>query len=181
MSRKTSNDVATVGDAVVTPARGEVTVQSGGGFGRIFNVSPKVIWVITILILILIIVIASVAAVASAQPSTARDVTVAEDIVNLDNLYDLDTDGLCCRLVDSVVITNRYIYSPSTNRTYTFDPVSPQNACASVSGNELTECLNDTTGPDGQVRPIAHKGIELYYLATPGPAFNVCQSYVTCV
>lgn len=141
------------------------------------KIPVRAVWIITIIICIIIIII-FVALMLSLKPSTL-EIPPNDGIVNLDNLLNLDPDGLCCLPPNSIAQNDKYIYLPSTNRTYSTIPVNPTSVCAGLTEPDFTNCINETSNSDGSAKLVAHRGITTYYTFSIGQG-NVCQSYQVC-
>lgn len=143
-------------------------------------ISPLLIWIIAGIVIIIILLIFGVAS----TKVTATSITVPqtqEPMYNLETLVNLDPTGVCCQLPSSVNVTTRYVYLASTNRTYSLTPSNVAVVCQGLTGQALKDCQNEVADSSGALKVVAHKGINVYYTFSLGPApATVCQSFQTC-
>jgi hypothetical protein len=141
--------------------------------------SPVIVWIIAAIIIIIVIVL--VFLTSSKQQKTVLYIPDPDDTQNLETLVNLDPAGLCCRLPSSVTVTERYIYSPNTDRTYSSDQANVAAVCQGLTGQQLTDCQNEVAGSDGKLKVVAHKGIKPYYTFALGQAgSSICQNFQVC-
>lgn len=146
-----------------------------GGEQANFPLSTRTIFILTALIVI--VVIAWTVYSVNKIPITVTQQLVEPDVLDLSSLIDLDLDGTCCIPPSSVIPTAQWMYDPTAGYTFSTTKVTPAVVCQSLSGSAQTTCLNYVTGTDGNVKPLAHKGITTYYPFTVGPATSICASY----
>tara|TARA_R110001632_G_scaffold148910_4_gene266160 strand:- start:1717 stop:2289 length:573 start_codon:yes stop_codon:yes gene_type:complete len=140
---------------------------------------PTLLLIIGTLIIIAIIVWFTYTKIRAINPDDLETI-IDPDIVNLDAIFNLDSDGQCCVQPGQTNSTNRWIYSPSQNFTYSTDVTDPAIVCQGLTGTNLETCLNKITDDNGDSKVIAHKGIIGYYGFSNGDAGSVCESYSTC-
>jgi len=142
-------------------------------------ISPLLIWIIAGIIIIIILIIFG----SASTRITASSLTVpqTQQMYNLETLVNLDPLGICCQLPSSVNVTNRYVYLASTNRTYSLTPSNVSVVCQGLTGQALSDCQNEVADSAGNLKVVAHKGINVYYTFSLGPApATVCQSFQPC-
>lgn len=140
--------------------------------------SPVIVWIIAAIIIIIVIVLVFLT---SKPQKTVLYIPDPDDTRNLETLVNLDPVGLCCRLPSSVTVTERYIYSPITDRTYSSDQANLAAVCQGLTGQQLTDCQNEVADSDGKLKVVAHKGIKPYYTFALGQAgSSICQNFQVC-
>lgn len=140
--------------------------------------SPVIVWIIAAIIIIIVIVLVFLT---SKPQKTVLYIPDPDDTRNLETLVNLDPAGLCCRLPSSVTVTERYIYSPITDRTYSSDQANLAAVCQGLTGQQLTDCQNEVADSDGKLKVVAHKGIKPYYTFALGQAgSSICQNFQVC-
>lgn len=141
--------------------------------------SPIIVWIVAAIIIIIVIVL--VFLTSARQTKSVLFVPDDSDTKNLETLVNLDPAGLCCNLPSSVTVTERYIYSPATNRTYSSDQANVSAVCQGLTGQQLTDCQNEVADSEGKLKVVAHKGIKLYYTFALGQAgTSICQNFQVC-
>ena len=145
-----------------------------------FQLSPATIWITAAIIIIIIIIIAVVLSVNASSEKETINNPVESQIINLDNLINLDPKGLCCKPPSQNNTSLRYIFDPDSKYTYSFVSTDPKVVCQSFAGQENNTCLAFVSNSDGSSKPLAHKGIVIYYAFAPGQASSVCESYISC-
>lgn len=162
---------------VFAPRAGSTLEISTGRKKKKSKWSPKLVWIITAVIIALIIILGLVVIFTFQQE--VLEVEVGTDVVNLDLLIDAE-NALCCLEPASINPTERWLYESSSNYTISLDQTDCSNVCTGLIGSNLTQCETFCQGPDGLPKPVAHKGIAVYYAFAPGNVVNVCQSFVPC-
>ncbi len=143
------------------------------------QVSILLIWIIAIILIIIIILFVTLNSTHLVRQTI--EIPPTEKIYNLETLVDLDPNGVCCHLPSSSTVTDRYIYLPSTNRTYSLTPSNVSAVCQGLSGQQLTDCQNEVTDSNGQLKIVSHRGVKIYYTFAIGQApSTICQSFQTC-
>uniref|UniRef100_A0A6C0CG64 Uncharacterized protein n=1 Tax=viral metagenome TaxID=1070528 RepID=A0A6C0CG64_9ZZZZ len=142
-----------------------------------FPVSTRTILIITFVI-ILAVVLWTVYQVHKI-PITTQQLPVETSLYNLDGLIDLAGNG-CCVPPSSIIPDPTYIYDPTSNFTYSTTKVAPSIVCQGTAGITATTCLATVTDKDDTTKPLAHKGITVYYPFAYGPVPSICTSYTPC-
>ncbi len=139
------------------------------------------IWIIAIILIILIILFFTLSARQATGIKTSMIIPQSETIYNLDTLVDLSPNGVCCHLPASPTVTDRYIYLPSTDRTYSLNPSNVAAVCQGLTGQQLTDCQSEISDSSGQLKVVSHRGIKVYYTFAIGQApTTICQNFQTC-
>lgn len=139
---------------------------------------PGVIWLIAAIIIIIFIIFLIIA-ITGIERETL-EIPPLEDIQNLNTLVNLKPDGLCCQLPATTQVTDRYVFEPNLNRTYSLDTVSPLAICAGLMDQDLEDCLAEVADENGDNKIIAHRGTKLYYTFALGEDTTACSDFVTC-
>ncbi|MFS8159331.1 MAG: hypothetical protein ACMG6E_03800 [Candidatus Roizmanbacteria bacterium] len=173
------SEVALIGSYERIEGTPPITITTGRARKPPFQVKPGIIWLVTGIIVILVIIIA--VAIILSQEKTTVEIAYDPGFTNLNNLINLNPDGLCCIPPSSLTTTERYIYLPATDFTYSLDSISPSTACSGLSGNSYDNCINNSTDPTTQKpRKVAHRGIATYYTFSVGQANSTCSNFVPC-
>ena len=104
----------------------------------------------------------------------------SDELLNLDELVNLDVDGLCCFPTGGAVTTKEWMYSPSADFTFSTNKTKPAIVCQGLTSVDLNNCLNYVSDDSGGAKPVAHLGIGLYYAFAPGQALSICDNFQTC-
>ena len=91
---------------------------------RGFRLAPGAIWAIAIVIVVIAAIITIYLILQ--QEREVLEVPYADEILNLDGLIDLTDDGECCVPPAVATPTTRWVYLPSTDFTYSSDPLDPE-------------------------------------------------------
>ncbi len=164
---------------IFAPQRtGEVRISTGGKKKTRGLWSPTLIWVVGLLVIVIIIIILILLLLTSEQEIIV--VNVDEDVVNLDNLIDAQNAD-CCLQPDQIIPTENWLFESGIGYTIGIEPISCDLVCDGLVGSNLTTCQNICQGPDGLPKPVAHKGIKVYYAFAPTNMVpSICQSFVPC-
>lgn len=143
------------------------------------QIPVSLIWIIAIILIVLIIIIFAVASTRLTRSTI--EVPSTEKIYNLDTLTNLDPNGVCCHLPASATVTDRYIYLPDTDRTYSLTPSNVSAVCQGLTGQQLVDCQTEVADSSNQLKIVSHRGIKIYYTFALGQApSTVCQNFEAC-
>lgn len=149
-----------------------------GGEWKNRGVSPVTVILVTV-VLIAVVVLITYLMVKGIKTETLEQ-TSGADLLNLDALINLKTDGQCCLPPAALLTTKEWIYSPSNNFTFSTTKTAPAIVCQGLTGVNLNNCLNYVSDSNGDPKILAHYGVTPYYPFSPGTAGGVCSSYGTC-
>jgi hypothetical protein len=142
------------------------------------GVSPVSVIIITLVLLAVIIVVTIL--LVRRQKREVVTLVSGEDLLDLNTLINLKTDGQCCLPPSAVTTTQEWIYSPSNNFTFSSTKTEPAIVCQGLTGINLNNCLSYVSDSNGDPKILAHYGVKPYYAFSPGTAGGVCASYGTC-
>lgn len=149
-----------------------------GGQWENRGVSPITVIVITLVIMAIIIGV-TYYLIRNIKVETIEQ-TSGGDLLNLDALINLKTDGQCCLPPSALTTTKEWIYSPSNGFTFSTNKTAPAIVCQGLTGVNLNNCLNYVSDSNSQPKVLAHYGVTPYYAFSPGTAGGVCASYGAC-